>query len=167
MRTPRLPVVDWTDASADLNGLVRFTERRNLVTTCVPSHLRRSLPVEREGVRIFACTVHPCTCWCCVVTKAQVCLSSSYGMLWDCLYVCNYFLERTLWPSHRRDGWFWSNGGIIIYEGNLMFSNVNLSHCHLPRVSHAGPALGRLDRLDVVGSCCQGGVAHYFFKLSK
>jgi hypothetical protein len=29
MRTPRLPVVDWTDAPADLNGLVRFAERRN------------------------------------------------------------------------------------------------------------------------------------------
>jgi len=29
-RTPRLPVVDWTDAPpADLNGLVRFAERRN------------------------------------------------------------------------------------------------------------------------------------------
>jgi len=26
MRTPRLPVVDWTDAPADLNGLVRFAE---------------------------------------------------------------------------------------------------------------------------------------------
>ena len=30
MRTPRLPVVDWTDASADLNGLVRFTERHGV-----------------------------------------------------------------------------------------------------------------------------------------
>ena len=29
MRTPWLPVVDWTDAPADLNGLVRFAERRN------------------------------------------------------------------------------------------------------------------------------------------
>ena len=37
-RTPRLPVVDWTDASADLNGLVRFAERRNLVSARVPSH---------------------------------------------------------------------------------------------------------------------------------
>jgi hypothetical protein len=27
MRTSRLPVVDWTDAPADLNGLVRFAER--------------------------------------------------------------------------------------------------------------------------------------------
>ena len=32
MRTHRLPVVDCTDASADLNGLVRFVERRNLVS---------------------------------------------------------------------------------------------------------------------------------------
>jgi hypothetical protein len=41
--TPRLPVVDWTDAPADLNGLVRFAERRNLVSARVPSHFTRSL----------------------------------------------------------------------------------------------------------------------------
>ena len=44
MRTPRLPAVDWTDAPADLNGLVRFAERRNLVSARVPSHFKRSLP---------------------------------------------------------------------------------------------------------------------------
>ena len=44
MRTPRLPVVDWIDAPADLNGLVRFAERRNLVSARVPSHFKRSLP---------------------------------------------------------------------------------------------------------------------------
>ena len=38
MRTPRLPVVDRTDAPADLNGLVRFAERLNLVSARVPSH---------------------------------------------------------------------------------------------------------------------------------
>ena len=43
MRTPRLPVVDWTDVPADLNGLVRFAERRNLVSARVPSHFKRSL----------------------------------------------------------------------------------------------------------------------------
>jgi hypothetical protein len=43
MRTTRLPVVDWTDAPADLNGLVRFAERRNLVSARVPSHFKRSL----------------------------------------------------------------------------------------------------------------------------
>jgi hypothetical protein len=43
MRTPRLPVVDWTEAPADLNRVVRFAERRNLVSARVPSHLKRSL----------------------------------------------------------------------------------------------------------------------------
>jgi hypothetical protein len=38
MRTPRLPAVDGTDAPAYLNGLVRFAERRNLVSARVPSH---------------------------------------------------------------------------------------------------------------------------------
>jgi hypothetical protein len=47
IRTPRLPVVDWTDASADLNRLVRFAERRNLVSARVPSHFKRSLPQQR------------------------------------------------------------------------------------------------------------------------
>jgi hypothetical protein len=43
MRTLRLPVVDWTDVPADLNGLVRFAERRNLLSARVPSHFKRSL----------------------------------------------------------------------------------------------------------------------------
>ena len=44
IRTPRLPAVDWTDVPADLNGLVRFGERRNLVSARVPSRFKRSLP---------------------------------------------------------------------------------------------------------------------------
>ena len=43
MRTPRLPVVGWTDATADLNGPVRFAERRNLVSALVPSHFKGSI----------------------------------------------------------------------------------------------------------------------------
>ena len=43
MRTSRLPVVDWTVTPADLNGLVRFAERWNLVSACVPSHFKCSL----------------------------------------------------------------------------------------------------------------------------
>ena len=43
MRTPQLPVVDWTDAPADLNGLVRFPERRDVVSARVPSHFKCSL----------------------------------------------------------------------------------------------------------------------------
>jgi len=44
MRTHRLPVVDLTEAPDDLNGLVRFAERRNLVSARAPSHFKRSLP---------------------------------------------------------------------------------------------------------------------------
>ena len=43
MRTPPVPVVNRTDAPADLNGLVRFAERRNLVSARVPSRLKRNL----------------------------------------------------------------------------------------------------------------------------
>ena len=55
MCTPRLPVIDWTDAPADLNGLVPFAERQNLVSARVPSHFKRSLPqtfvvtISRKG----------------------------------------------------------------------------------------------------------------------
>jgi hypothetical protein len=45
IRTPRLPVVDWTDAPSDLNGLFRFAERRNLVSARVPSRGGRGGPV--------------------------------------------------------------------------------------------------------------------------
>ena len=48
MRTTRLPAVDWTDASADLNGLVRFAERRYLVSARVPSHF--SWPLISKSV---------------------------------------------------------------------------------------------------------------------
>ena len=37
MRTPWLPAADWTDIPADINGLVRFAGRPNLVSARVPS----------------------------------------------------------------------------------------------------------------------------------
>ena len=43
MCAPRLPVFDFSDASADLNGFVRFAERGNLVSARVSSHFKRSL----------------------------------------------------------------------------------------------------------------------------
>jgi len=46
MRTRRLPVIDWSDAPADLNGLVRYDERRNLVSAHVPSRFKRSLTIS-------------------------------------------------------------------------------------------------------------------------
>ena len=47
-------VVDWTDTPADLNGLVSFTERRNLVSARVPSHFKSSLLQRgREKRKIY------------------------------------------------------------------------------------------------------------------
>jgi hypothetical protein len=43
IRTPLLPLVNWTDDPADLNRLVRFAERGNLVSAHVPSHFKHSL----------------------------------------------------------------------------------------------------------------------------
>jgi hypothetical protein len=57
MRTPRLPVVDWTDAPTDFIGLVRFAERRNLSSARVPSHFKRSL------VHICMCGICLCVCY--------------------------------------------------------------------------------------------------------
>jgi hypothetical protein len=49
MLTPQLPAVDCTDAPADLNGLVRFAERRNVVSARVASHFKRSVICHSVG----------------------------------------------------------------------------------------------------------------------
>jgi len=59
IRTPRLPVVDWTDAPAAWNGLVRFAERRNLVSARVPSHFKRSLHYANSAATIKTCNNNP------------------------------------------------------------------------------------------------------------
>jgi hypothetical protein len=46
MSTPRLPVVNWTDAPADLNGLVRFAKRRNLVSA-------RAITFQTQSTKSF------------------------------------------------------------------------------------------------------------------
>jgi len=64
MRTARLPKVDWTDAPADLNGLVRFAVRWNLVSACEPSHFKCSLPKFQTNsvsrMRIFSLHLLQC-----------------------------------------------------------------------------------------------------------
>jgi len=45
IRTPRLPAADWTDTPADINGLVRFAGRPNMVSARVPSHSVFTLPI--------------------------------------------------------------------------------------------------------------------------
>ena len=55
MCTPRLPAVDWTDAPAYLNGLVRFGDRRNLVSARVPSRFKRTITLVA-----FICDYYRC-----------------------------------------------------------------------------------------------------------
>jgi len=57
MCPPWLPVVDWTDAPADLNGLVPFAGTQNLVSARVPSHFKCSLTSLHNAVFIWK----PCT----------------------------------------------------------------------------------------------------------
>ena len=61
MRAPRLPVVDCTGAPADLNGLDRYAEGRNLVAARVPSHFKAVYlrmgciaRVEERQINIFS-----------------------------------------------------------------------------------------------------------------
>ena len=49
---------ELTPPPADLNGLVRFVERRNLVSAHVPSHLKRALLYDWCGEKNFL-TTHP------------------------------------------------------------------------------------------------------------
>jgi hypothetical protein len=65
MRTPLLPVVDWTDAPADLKGLVRFAERQNLISARVPSHFKRILHARKENaVCLISCVTNEVQCDC-------------------------------------------------------------------------------------------------------
>ena len=48
MPTTRLPAADWTDTPADINGLVRFAGRPNLVSARVPSHSVFTLPFDTD-----------------------------------------------------------------------------------------------------------------------
>ena len=57
MRTPRLPAFDWTEAPADLNGLVRFAERRNLFSARVPSRFKRTRIHNRPSF-VASCKAH-------------------------------------------------------------------------------------------------------------
>ena len=50
MRTPWLcqQSTELTPPPADLNGLVRFAKRRNLISARVPPHIKRNLPSDDE-----------------------------------------------------------------------------------------------------------------------
>ena len=82
IRTSRLPVVDWTDSPADLNGLVHFSERPNLVSARVPSRFKRALPAaiveelagSSNGLTSTRCYRYSCVCsWWWVEIPPETC----------------------------------------------------------------------------------------------
>jgi hypothetical protein len=48
-----LPLIRLPAAPADLNGLVRFAERRNMVSARVPSHFKRTLLHNVTFYRVY------------------------------------------------------------------------------------------------------------------
>ena len=73
LRTPRLPVVDTNSPPTDLNGLVRFGERRNLVSAHVPSRSARAIP--------------HCVYWVCMSVVASAVRLTRYFYQWPHLPV--------------------------------------------------------------------------------
>jgi hypothetical protein len=98
IRTPRLPVVDWTDATADLNGLVRFAERPNLVSARVPSCFKRSIIQclrtgwASKGKKIFPSKAYQI---CCSVGTAALSpgLMGQRSGTKNCLH-CRFFKKK-------------------------------------------------------------------------
>jgi len=101
MRTTRLPAVDWTDTPANLNGLVRFSERRNLVSARVPSRFKRSL-LGYEPTRArctYALKQALCAAWsdnslekpCSIITVpdgTQTCILNILGVQKERTQIC-------------------------------------------------------------------------------
>ena len=164
IRTPRLPVVDWTDAPADLNGLVRFAERRNLFSARVPSHFEHSLPLAAAQFRFLPTHVilFPLN----FPSKAASCAMGHYRLTFtiDDRVVCN-----TLLPLCNFTPWRWlistaetRQSYYLIYLRNVNHQKTGLSDravvglrplaCgHCGSESHRGH--GCLSLVSVV--CCQ------------
>jgi len=108
MHTPRLPAVDWTDAPADLNGLVRFSERRNLVSARVPSHFNWPLP-ENIKSRTLIKTFIPVRISCTIYWREK-----NETRSWD------KFSKGREWSCSRKT---WITSGFIIlwFTARLLF----------------------------------------------
>jgi len=97
MRTPPLPVVDWTDAPADFNGLVRFAERRNLVAVRVPPLFNWPLPAWQScGIPIL----------CSLVCRYQ------YFLRMCCLHLSGYVSTLTMEAAGSYACWYQSTNYI-------------------------------------------------------
>jgi len=86
IRTTLLPVVEWTDAPADLNGLLRFVERRNLVSAHVLSHFNWPLPPDlRTGTGNNTLSVEVMNEWV-YYSALPVCLNGVYRYSSTCYW---------------------------------------------------------------------------------
>ena len=86
MRTTRLPVVDWTDAPADLNGLIRLAKRGNLVSALVPSYFKRFR-------HWLMCTHHIYRFIMCDIGVALCRIYRSFVTTVSQLKICNFSIE--------------------------------------------------------------------------
>jgi hypothetical protein len=106
-RMPQLPAVNWTEAPADLNGLVHFGERRNLVSAYVPSHFKRTIPISTKCFKnaplfhLFYTSMKLCCpffTFCSILNNLQSILWRAAIMLLLTLYLLRYFYA-VLMPS--------------------------------------------------------------------
>jgi len=133
MRTTRLPVVEWTDAPTDLNELVRFAERWNLVSAPVPSHYKRCLTgIRNDNSASFpyclhVVSVHPLSGSDCNQTDFidnNKCLMRSvktdlppwkwqiFSVLWNCCKIRRPSRsKRRRWKIYRGADKSWSRPG--------------------------------------------------------
>ena len=131
MCTPRLPVVNWTDAPADLNGLVCFAERQNLVSARVPSHFKHSLPDHKIPFCYVICIIafvrHSCVIlmqlyqFSCISWEwhrhAHLVCKLCLRFFWMCCQSCTNFIHFFL----------------IYHNVNCMFS-YSLKWNHFPQI---------------------------------
>ena len=145
MRTPRVPVVDWTDAPADLNGLVRFAERRNLVSARVPSHFKSSLLLVGVGNYFFLILFQGvrggAVCWGAALQAGKVA-----GSIFDLGFFKDLILRATLLPCGRLNLWQkWvpvvssrSKGRSLRGAGNIATFMCRLSRAGMANLWHSG-----------------------------
>jgi len=88
---------------ADLNGLVRFAERRNLISARVPSHSKRSLPGLFPGGKAAGWWLWPAICRGAVSPPpSNACIAMSWGDPQNSLYFMNYCnVCHQVWSSDQ------------------------------------------------------------------
>ena len=123
MRTPRLPAVDWTDAPTDMNGLVRFGERRSLVSARVPSRSARAIILTafplQQCFTTHAWMLHYryMSCSCC---HGQCLLDDRCSRLWKKPPASLFEHQRSRKHTKERGAMYWMGIGCEILPSPLI-----------------------------------------------